>query len=61
MTDHKNKDKWLEVFCPDDACLAEEERISLPVSREDAEERSAWLRLFCPAHSCEVTSPTHLP
>ena len=29
MADHK-KDKWQKVFCPEDACLAEEEHIALP-------------------------------
>lgn len=59
MADHK-KSKWLTVFCPDDACLTEEERISLP-EPEAVEKRTVWLEIFCPENSCEVTSPTQLP
>ena len=58
MTDRK-EDNWLKVFCPEDACLAEEERIDLPVCPEEA--HSKWLDLFCPDGSCEITSPTQLP
>lgn len=59
MADNK-KSKWLKVFCPEDACLAEEERIDLPASAE-AEEHSEWLEIFCPEQSCEVITPTQLP
>jgi hypothetical protein len=59
MADRK-KDKWLKVFCPEDACLREEERIVLPAS-EETEEHSVWLEVFCPEDSCEITSPTQLP
>ena len=59
MADHK-KSKWLKVFCPEDACLAEEERVSLPVS-EETEEHSEWLEVFCPQDTCEINSPTQLP
>ncbi|MDF1590590.1 MAG: hypothetical protein P1P89_03655 [Desulfobacterales bacterium] len=59
MTDPK-KDKWLEVFCPEGACMNEEERISLPVT-EKAEEHSMWLEIFCPQNCCELIFPTQLP
>ena len=59
MADHK-KDRWLKVFCPEDACLAEEERIDLPKSAKQ-EEHSEWLEIFCPEESCEVLTPTQLP
>lgn len=54
------KDRWLKVFCPEDACLAEEERIDLPASAQ-AEEHSEWLEIFCPEQACEVITPTQLP
>jgi len=59
MADRK-KDRWLKVFCPEDACLTEEERIDLPTSAQ-AEAQSEWLEIFCPEQSCEVVSPTQLP
>lgn len=27
----KGKGVWLDVFCPDDACFTEEERVRIPV------------------------------
>ena len=59
MADRHN-DIWLKVFCPEDACLMEEERIDLPTSGE-AEDRDWLLEVFCPEESCEITSPTQLP
>jgi len=59
MADQK-KDKWLKVFCPEDACMAEEERFTPPVS-EAASEGNLWHELFCPEDACEITSPTQLP
>jgi hypothetical protein len=59
MTDRK-KDKWLKVFCPEDACMAEEERFT-PSSSEAEAKDDKWLELFCPEDSCEITSPTQLP
>ncbi|MCF8145514.1 MAG: hypothetical protein K9N21_16500 [Deltaproteobacteria bacterium] len=53
---------WLELFCPDDACLMEEERIKLPVFCDRPEhDHSLWLEIFCPGGSCEVTEATNLP
>jgi hypothetical protein len=53
---------WLEIFCPDDACMTEEERISLPVFCEDPHvKKTVALELFCPGDSCEVVEPTKLP
>ena len=60
MTDSK-KDKWLKVFCPEDTCLAEEERIALPECALEEQHTSKWLELFCPDGSCEITSSTQLP
>jgi hypothetical protein len=53
---------WLEIFCPEDACFTEEERIEIPVYCEDPKvEKKLWLRLFCPEGRCEVEGPTSLP
>jgi len=60
MADRHNDDMWLKVFCPEDACLAEEERIALPTSGK-AEERDGLLEVFCPEESCEIFSPSQLP
>ena len=58
----KDKGVWLELFCPDDACFVEEERIKLPVFCEHPEhDHSLWLDIFCPGGSCEVTDSTKLP
>ena len=54
------KDRWLKVFCPEDACLAEEERFDPPTPAK-AEEHSQWLEIFCPEESCEVITPSQLP
>ena len=55
MADRK-KDKWLKLFCPEDACLTEEERIVLPAS-EETEEHSAWLEVFCPGQALPHPHP----
>lgn len=53
---------WLEIFCPDDTCLTEEERIDIPVFCEDPQmKKNIILELFCPGDSCEVFEPTKLP
>ena len=53
---------WLELFCPDDACLTEEERFSVPVFCENPKvKKSVFLELFCPEDSCEVVESTRLP
>jgi hypothetical protein len=54
------KDIWLKIFCPDDACLTEEERIALPES-DKGEKHDEWLEIFCPENSCEITSPSQTP
>ena len=53
--------KWLKVFCPEEACLREEERTSSTASSDPYEHRSAWLALFCPQSSCEFTASSQLP
>ncbi len=53
---------WLELFCPDDACFTEAERVRIPVFCEDPKaKKSLWLDLFCPDDSCEVVQSTKLP
>jgi hypothetical protein len=52
---------WLELFCPDDACFSEEERIGVPVfCKEPDAGKNLWLKVFCPDGSCEITSPAQL-
>jgi hypothetical protein len=58
----KDRGIWLELFCPDDACLAEEERINLPVFCENPDhDHSLWIDIFCPGGSCEVSEASKLP
>jgi hypothetical protein len=53
---------WLELFCPDDACLTEEERFSIPVFCQDPKvKKNVLLEIFCPEESCEVVESTRLP
>ena len=54
------KQIWLKVFCPDDAYLTEEERITLPES-DEAEKHDRWLEIFCPDNSCEIIWPSQTP
>ena len=52
---------WLELFCPDDNCLLEAERIKLINFCEDSEDRhDHWLEVFCPDGSCEISEPSQL-
>ena len=40
---------WLELFCPDDACFSDEERIGIPVFCKDPDQvKSSGLRFFVP-------------
>jgi len=60
--DCQDRGVWLELFCPDDACLTEEERFSIPVFCEDPKvKKNVFLDLFCPGGSCEVVESTSLP
>ena len=50
---------WLEVFCPEDACFTEDERVRIPVFCEDPQaKKSLWLDVFCPESRCEVDAST---
>jgi hypothetical protein len=58
----KDKGVWLELFCPGDACFAEEERIKLPVFCEHPDHNhSLWIDIFCPGGSCDVNEASKLP
>lgn len=58
----KDKGVWLELFCPDDNCLIEEERIKLiDFCEGTGEKRNLWLKVFCPDASCEISEHTQLP
>ena len=59
MADTK-KDKWLDTFCPEDACLTQEERVALPKDESGSKE-SAWKETFCPEDSCEINTPSQVP
>jgi len=53
---------WMEVVCPDDACLRESDRVSIPIQAEVHKgKRGFWLNLFCPDDACEIRHPTDLP
>lgn len=60
MHHHKN-DPWLRVFCPEDACLTEEEHVVVSASMgSGAGGDSAWHEVFCPEDRCEAETPTQL-
>jgi len=53
---------WLELFCPDDTCFSEAERVQIPVFCEDPKiKKKLWLDIFCPDESCSVDETTKLP
>lgn len=58
----KDRGVWLELFCPNDACFTETERVEIPVFCEDPKVgKKLWLNLFCPGGKCEVTQASQLP
>ena len=60
--DCEDRGLWLEVFCPEDRCLREEERIQLVDFCENSgEKHDAWLEAFCPEGSCEIFDASQLP
>nr|NJM02999.1 hypothetical protein [Desulfobacula sp.] len=61
-TDCRDRGIWLDLFCPDDGCLRDEERINVPVFCSTPETvKDLWLDTFCPAGSCEIIEATNLP
>ncbi len=58
----EDRGTWLDVFCPEDRCLLEEERIKLVDFCEDSPEKHhLWLDVFCPRGSCEIFEASQLP
>lgn len=58
----RDRGAWLDLFCPDDACLRDEERINVPMFCSAPETvKDPWLDIFCPAGSCEIIEATNLP
>jgi hypothetical protein len=58
----EDRGAWLEVFCPEDRCLREEERIALVNFCEDAgEKKNLWSDVFCPESSCEIFEASQIP
>jgi hypothetical protein len=53
---------WLEIHCPDAACIKDDGRISIPAEGiEPLEKKGIWLNLFCPEGSCKLEESTELP
>ncbi|MFO7556632.1 MAG: hypothetical protein R6W88_15635 [Desulfobacterales bacterium] len=53
---------WLEVFCPEDRCLREEERIELvEFCKDSGKKHDLWLEVFCPKGICEIFEGSQLP
>ena len=64
MTIHKKdhpRDLWLDTFCPDDACLAEEEHLAVAsLEAADTKRDEAWLEVFCPEDRCAAEAPSNI-
>ncbi len=60
---NRRKDKWLRAFCPEDACLAEEERFEVieSAAKDQDDNGSIWLKFFCPEAACEIEEASQLP
>lgn len=53
---------WLEINCPDKACISEDGKITVSAVGTEAKSKGGvWLNLFCPAGSCELRQGTDLP
>jgi hypothetical protein len=53
---------WLEIVCPDEACIDEKGNITIPAQGTDtAGKKGFLLNLFCPEDSCEIVQSTDLP
>jgi hypothetical protein len=51
---------WIEMVCPDDACLFED-RVSIPIRSETHKNKKGfWLNVFCPEDACEISKATYL-
>ena len=53
---------WLEINCPDKACISEDGKITVSAVGTQAKSKAGvWLNLFCPEDSCELRQGTDLP
>lgn len=54
---------WLEIFCPDGACLTDEERGKVPERAEAprGKDKGYWLKLFCPDDTCQIDNGSKAP
>ncbi len=53
---------WLEIDCPDQACVSTEGKITIPAAGiEPKSHKGIWLNVFCPNDSCELHESTDLP
>ncbi len=53
---------WLEIVCPDEACIDDSGNITIPAKGIDTSGKEGFfLNLFCPEDSCEVVQSTDLP
>lgn len=53
---------WIELACPDEACIDDKGNITIPAKGTDTTEKKGFLlNLFCPEDSCEVVQGTDLP
>jgi hypothetical protein len=53
---------WLDIPCPELACLTGEDRITFSVKgAPEKESKWSWMDLFCPGDACEVRQATDLP
>jgi hypothetical protein len=61
LTMENQQGTWEKVFCPENACMSEEERIDLPTGGTPPANKDTWVEAFCPEEACEITSPSNLP
>ena len=52
---------WLEMKCPDQSCLDDEGRITLPNQEQGSPNKGIFLKLFCPEGNCEIVQSTDVP
>jgi hypothetical protein len=55
------KGLWIEMTCPDQSCLDNEGRLTLPVTGNKPERKGIFLNLFCPEGRCEIVQSTDIP
>jgi hypothetical protein len=57
----QQRDTWLDAFCPEQSCLAEEEHLAVPFLKGiDAKREGGWLEVFCPEDRCTAEAPTNV-